>query len=761
MKGARASAVQCVARYSHARLESPSDRPIDQNALMTISKRWRQFALLSIVAVFAVLLTAWVGQTAARREAASQVDAIKRSIEVYALALRGTAARFNYLPFAAAQHQAVIDALLAPTDGAQAQRANLYLDDVNRRAGSDALYVIGTDGKTLAASNWNTTQSFVGQNYANRPYFTDARAGRSGQFYGIGSTTGIPGLFFATPVRRDGAVIGIVAVKVSLREIEAAWALARDPVMVADARGIYFIGSVAAWKFTTTRTVSAEDLQEIGRTAQYGPRPTFPLVPWAVERSGELPGYLVNTQIDGKSRAYLAVDELLPEFGWNLTVMTDHAPVARVRYITWTIGALGAGLLLLGALYTRLRQRRLDERAATQHEREQLQQQRLTEQSDARRELEVRVRERTAELQDAASFRKAMEDSLLVGMRARDLEGRIRYVNPALCDITGYAADELIGRLPPYPYWHPDDLDKHWQESDAALEGKAALTGFESRIRHRAGHDVHTMVYTAPLIDGGGKHTGWMSSVVDVTEQKRAEARQHLQEQQLQHQQRRAVLGEMATTLAHELNQPLMAISTYASLAKDYAELGNLVLLKGTLGDVQAQAQRAAEILRRIRAPLQPQTTGASECAINDLVANVMALLKPEIRAQQARIETHLQPQLPPVPGDPVLLEQVLLNLVLNSLQAMRETPAGQRLVEIETRLVDGVVQVLVTDHGPGIAPDVAARLFEPFFTTKADGFGLGLNICRTIIETLRGRLTFGNHADGGAIFTLHLACTP
>lgn len=727
---------------------------------MTISKRWRQLALLLIVVVFAALLIAWVGQLAARREAAAQADAIKRSIEVYALALRGAAARYNYLPFAAAQHQDVMAALQAPTDKAQGQRANLYLEDVSRRAGSDALYVIGVDGTTLAASNWGTAQSFVGQDYANRPYFIDARAGRSGQFYGIGTTTGIPGLFIAAPVRRDAAVIGIVAVKVSLREIEAAWASARDPVMVADARGIFFIGSVAPWKFSTMRPVSAEDLREIARTAQYGPHTTFPLVPWAVDRTGDSSGYLVRTQRDGQSRTYLAVDEPLPEFGWNLTVMTDHAPVARVRYLTWTIGALGSGVLLLGALYAGLRHRRLADQAVVQREREQLQQQRLAEQSNARRELEVRVRERTAELQDAASFRKAMEDSLLVGMRARDLEGRIRYVNPALCDITGYGADELIGRLPPYPYWHPDDLDKHWEESNAALEGKAALTGFESRIRHRAGHDVHTMVYTAPLIDGDGKHTGWMSSVVDITEQKRAESRQHLQEQQLQHQQRRAVLGEMATTLAHELNQPLMAISTYASLAKDYVELGNLAMLKATLGDVQAQSQRAAEILRRIRMPLQPQTAGARECAVNDLVVNVMALLKPEIRAQQARIETRLQSQLPPVPGDPVLLEQVLLNLVLNSLQAMRETPAGQRVVEIETRFVDGVVQVQVADRGPGIAPDVAPKLFEPFFTTKADGFGLGLNICRTIIESLRGRLTFGNRPDGGAIFTLHLVCT-
>ena len=139
--------------------------------------------------------------------------------------------------------------------------------------------------------------------------------------------------------------------------------------------------------------------------------------------------------------------------------------------------------LLLGGLYWRQRERR------------------LTEQREARAELEARVQERTQELQQAHAFRKAMEDSLLVGMRARDLEGRIIYVNPALCEMCGYRAEELVGRKPPYPYWHPDDMEQHWLDNEATLSGRAAHTGFESRMRHRDGHDVHTMLYTAPLID--------------------------------------------------------------------------------------------------------------------------------------------------------------------------------------------------------------------------------------------------------------------
>jgi len=721
--------------------------------------RWMAGSLLVLACT--IVMIALAGQWAGRREAASQADAVRRSIEVYALNLRGAAGNYSYLPFTASQHPDVLAALDAPDDSVRIKQANAYLENVNRRAGSDALYLIATGGKTLAASNWNTAQSFVGQDYSNRPYFSQARDGNSGQFYGIGTTTGIPGLFIAAPVRRNGVVLGVVAVKVSLREIEAAWGVARDPVMLADARGIFFIGSIVDWKFRTRRPLSIDDLQEIRKTQQYGKYTEFAPVPWQLEPVDGQAGYLVKALLDKRNRQYLALDEPLPELGWTLTVMTDYAPVAWARDVTWIIGSLGAIVLLLGGLFARLRLRRLADRAQAQREREQLQQQRLLEQSEARRELEVRVRERTADLQEAGAFRKAMEDSLLVGMRARDLEGRIRYVNPALCEMTGYRSEELVGCLPPYPYWHPDDLAKHWEESDAALEGKAALTGFESRIRHRDGHDVHTMVYTAPLIDGAGRHAGWMSSVVDVTAQKLAEAQQSLQDRKLQHAGRLASMGEMASTLAHELNQPLMALMGFTSSARNYARQKDQGMLEESLDDAQAEVERAAEIVRRVRRYVTLHTVGVETCDLGDLVNQSLALLRSEIRSQGTRVVTRIQAALPAIQGDRVLLQQVVLNLVTNAVQAMSEMPVADRLLDIDVRTDGSALWVTVADRGPGIADDVAAQLFEPFFTTKPGGLGLGLNICRTIIESHRGSLTFANRPDGGVAFSIYLPCTP
>jgi two-component system sensor histidine kinase DctS len=174
-----------------------------------------------------------------------------------------------------------------------------------------------------------------------------------------------------------------------------------------------------------------------------------------------------------------------------------------------------------------------------------------------------------------------------------------------------------------------------------------------------------------------------------------------------------------------------------------------------------AQAQRSAEIVRRIRGFVRQRTVGTEDCAVSALVANALALLQGEMRQRQARAEVRMPANLPPVRGDRVLLEQVLLNLVSNSLQAMQAVPPEQRVVELEAERVDARVHIRVADHGPGIDAALAEQVFAPFFTTKAGGLGLGLNICRTIVEAHRGRLSFADRPGGGTVFTLALEISP
>lgn len=709
-------------------------------------RSFRKLARWLTTAFYGVLCLVLIyefGEWASRREIQALTQANQRTLEVQKLALRGTVNRYQDVPFTIARNVDMVQLLRKPSDRARLSRVNDYLQEVNRRVGADALYLMDANGSTLAASNWNGPVSFVGDDYAFRPYFKEARAGGHGFYYAVGSATKIPGLFLSAPVMADGEVLGVIAIKVSLREIEEAWRNGGDPVVLLDARGIVFLGAEPSWLYQATQVLNLHDMHWLTQHMPYGKSGNFSYVPWTVTRSDQSSDYRLQTQFKGRKHQYLANEEWLKDYGWTLVVMSDLAPAALARSVAVAIAALLAIVLVLGVMYWLQRERRLAQLGTMRHE------------------LEKRVAERTQELQAAHSFRKAMEDSLLVGMRARDLQGHIIYVNHAMCDMIGYSADELMGRLPPYPYWHPDDTEDHWRANDAALRGQAELTGFEARVRHKQGHDVNTMVYTAPLIGANGQHSGWMSSVVDITAQKKAEEMQRIQVEQIQHAQRKASLGEMASTLAHELNQPLMAMANFASAARAFSEQNRTALVIENLDAIKEQAQRAKDVMDRIREPARQQTPGFQPCDVNDAVGNVLALLKFEVRQRKARIETSLTTPLPAIIADRVLLEQVVMNLIMNALQAMHTMPPAQRVVGISTGIDGARLVVRVTDRGTGIAPDVANKLFEPFFTTKKDGLGLGLNICRTIVEGHGGRLVAENGVTGGptggTVFTVYL----
>lgn len=462
-------------------------------------------------------------------------------------------------------------------------------------------------------------------------------------------------------------------------------------------------------------------VQQLQHNEQYGTGWTPRAVPWTLHPQNDPPG--TELRLDGAGgKSYLAFEEKLPDLGWTLTVTADSRVVALARQQAWALATLASGLLVLGALYWQLRERRLAENRL------------------ARIELEQRVQERTHALQQAQAFRQSMEDSLLVGMRARDLEGRIVYVNAAMCDMVGYRADELIGQLPPYPYWHPDELDRHWNDSDTVLAGNAFPQGRENRLRHRDGSDVYTMFYTTRLIDGSGQHIGWMSSVVNITAQKRAEEQQQQRETQLQRVQRVITVGEMASTLAHELNQPLAALVNYAAAARALAAQGKTGPLHDSLEALSAQALRAADIVGRIRRWVRQHPESREPCDLSAIVEQSLELLlRAEARRQGIPVRVEQAGAPLPVNADRVLLEQVVINLGLNALQAMQthQPPPGGHELRLRMAADDGQALVQVLDRGPGLPPGIAERLFEPFFTTRSDGLGLGLNICRSIIESM------------------------
>jgi two-component system sensor histidine kinase DctS len=365
-------------------------------------------------------------------------------------------------------------------------------------------------------------------------------------------------------------------------------------------------------------------------------------------------------------------------------------------------------------------------------------------------------------LRSEHAFRTAMEDSLTVGMRARDLKGRVIYVNPAFCKITGFSSEELVGSTPPMPYWAPEQIDESYAMHQAVLAGQAPVDGFEMTFMRKNGERFNALVYEAKLIDGNGIHTGWMASVLDVTERKRAEELARQQQEQLQFTSRLVTMGEMASTLAHELNQPLAAIASYNTGCLNLLERADCKPqdIRPALEKVGIQAQRAGKIIRRVHDFVRKSEPKRAPCQLAEVVDDCLGFVESDARKRHVRIECEI-PEMPPIPADRLMLEQVLLNLIRNAMEAMSTTPEGHRKLQIRINLEDAELKVSVTDQGCGIAPEIRDKLFTAFFTTKPEGMGVGLSICRSIIEFHRGRLWAEdnpNSATGnGTIFAFTL----
>jgi two-component system sensor histidine kinase DctS len=352
-----------------------------------------------------------------------------------------------------------------------------------------------------------------------------------------------------------------------------------------------------------------------------------------------------------------------------------------------------------------------------------------------------------------------MEDSLFTGLRARDLDGRIIYVNPAFCRMTGFDAAELVNRLPPMPYWAPEEHEATQAAHQRSLAGQAPNEGVELRFQRKNGERFDALIYEAPLIDAEGRHTGWMGSVVDITERKRAEDLARQQQEKLQFTARLVTMGEMASTLAHEINQPLSAISSYTTGCLNRLEAGDLPReeLREALGKLASQAQRAGRVIRRIYDFVRRSEPQRAPCDMNAIVDDAVGLIEGDARKRGTRIVLSLAEGLPPVRADRVMLEQVLLNLMRNGMEAMQATPSADKQLAVRTAAAEDGIEVSVADRGSGIAQETAMRLFEPFFSTKPEGMGMGLNICRSIVESHKGRMWVEANPEGGSVFRFTL----
>ncbi len=382
---------------------------------------------------------------------------------------------------------------------------------------------------------------------------------------------------------------------------------------------------------------------------------------------------------------------------------------------------------------------------------------------DSRRRLKAE-----RDLADALAFRKAMEDSLVTGLRARDLEGRITYVNPAFCQMVGLPAEALIGQNAPMPYWPPEMVDEYRQRQAIRLAGNAPpREGFESVFMRDDGTRFPVLIIEAPLISTSGVQTGWMGAVIDISEQRRVEELSLASQERLQATARLATVGEMASLLSHELNQPLAAIASYAN--------GSLNLLKDpeavpqsmddvhmALRRIAEQAGRAGRVINSVHDFVRRRDQAREAVPPHALFDAILPLVNLQARKLHVRVVTRIEARLPPVWCDRTMVEQVLLNLARNGMQAMDRPECRDRVLVLQAKRAasnadQSWVELAITDVGSGIEPEVAEQLFTPFFTTKAEGMSLGLSLCRTVVEQHGGHLDFEAQSPRGTAFRFTL----
>ncbi len=335
-------------------------------------------------------------------------------------------------------------------------------------------------------------------------------------------------------------------------------------------------------------------------------------------------------------------------------------------------------------------------------------------------------------------------------------DGRLDYFNRNLTDYVGLPFEELVG-FGFYKMFHEDDTERMRETWDEIIVTKQPRP-VDARIRSFNGEYRWFNLQQNPLLDADGNVVRWYGVVVDIEDRKRAEESLHRSQSDLAHVTRLTTIGELAVSIAHEINQPLMAIVTNAATCLRWLQDGHTDLkhAQSAAERVVHDGHRAGEIVASIRAMAQRSPVRMERTDVNKVLHDVLFLLRKELHSRGLQVATETSPDALFVLGDRTQLQQVLLNLIMNSAEAMHSDETATVTVSCK-RSQDRNIEISVSDTGRGIAPDQLDHVFEAFYTTKVDGIGMGLSICRSIVEAHGGQIwATNNHAKGASfIFTL------
>jgi two-component system sensor kinase FixL len=372
-------------------------------------------------------------------------------------------------------------------------------------------------------------------------------------------------------------------------------------------------------------------------------------------------------------------------------------------------------------------------------------------------------REATAALKlerDRARAFLELHDSILLEL---DPARRVREINARGSDLLGAPAGEIVGQdWISFMCGDGEAERARLMLASALSSGSSREREFECRDMAGASRRIYWRCIALRTADGAP--AGWLCSGADVTEWAQREHHARVAQERLTRVARLATLGEMAAGIAHEINQPLTAITAYASACERYLQqpLPDMADMREAVREIYAEGQRAGEIIRRLRQMVRVDAPDERpEIDLNALIEELRSLLQSDARAHDAQLHISLAPNLPMVSANPTHLQQVILNLVRNALEALLGQPAASRRVELATAVTgNGDLEIRVSDNGPGIDSSIVDRLFDPFSTTKSSGTGLGLAISRTIVQSHGGTIDARSTPPHGATFHVRLPAT-
>jgi len=339
---------------------------------------------------------------------------------------------------------------------------------------------------------------------------------------------------------------------------------------------------------------------------------------------------------------------------------------------------------------------------------------------------------------------------------SKTLDGIVTSWNPAAERIFGYSADEMVGR--PLSTIIPEERQAEEEGILRRIRAGESIRHYETARRHRDGREILISLSVSPVRNNSGEVVGASKIARDITEQKSAQAKANQLQSELAHVARVSAVGQLSSALAHELNQPLSAIMNYVSAAKLRLMQPSADASKTTslMDRALEQASRAGAIIQRLRAFLEKREPHRIEQDLNAAIQEAIALGFVGGPDENIKLALDLSTDLPHVEFDRVQIEQVIVNLLRNAGEAMKSSPVRQLTVSTYP-IASNHVEIAIKDTGTGISPDVMAKLFEPFVTTKEKGMGVGLSICRTIIESHGGRILVAPNPSGGTLFKIQL----